>query len=207
MSLEQSITTWIKALKAGDSDALTPLWERYAGRLAKLARARKARLGGRPAVGTDEEDAIVSAFAALQQGLSAGQFPDLNDRDDLWKLMHVLTTRAVFNHARRERAAKRGGGHVRLASDLSDSDQSEAGLDVFVAAEASPEVLVQLAEETELLLDRLGNDTLRQVAIWKLEGYTNEEIRERLGCSLRTVVSRLKLIREIWLRDADGPGS
>jgi len=207
MSLEESVTAWINALKAGDKDALAPLWERYAGRLAKVARARRARLVGRPAVDTDEEDAIISAFDALHRGVTAGDFHKFNDRDDLWNVLVMLTTRAVIDHARRESAAKRGGGHVRLATDLQDNDRNDGGLDGFAAAEANPEFLIQLAEESESLLDRLGDDTLRQIAIWKLEGYTNEEIRERLGCSIRTVKSRVSLIREIWRRAADGPCS
>ena len=38
---------------------------------------------------------------------------------------------------------------------------------------------------------------LRQVAVWKLEGYTNAEIAERQGCSLPTVERRLALIRRL----------
>jgi DNA-binding CsgD family transcriptional regulator len=32
-----------------------------------------------------------------------------------------------------------------------------------------------------------------------MEGYTNDEIAERLGCARRTVARRLELIRKIWL--------
>jgi DNA-directed RNA polymerase specialized sigma24 family protein len=32
----------------------------------------------------------------------------------------------------------------------------------------------------------------------KLEGYTNEEIADRLGWSLRTVERRLQDIRQLW---------
>jgi hypothetical protein len=31
-----------------------------------------------------------------------------------------------------------------------------------------------------------------------MEGYSNEEIREHLGCSLRTVTLKLALIRALW---------
>jgi hypothetical protein len=31
-----------------------------------------------------------------------------------------------------------------------------------------------------------------------MEGYTNEEIRVKLGCSLRTVANELELIRRTW---------
>ena len=32
----------------------------------------------------------------------------------------------------------------------------------------------------------------------KLEGYTNDEIAGQLGCSVRTVERRLRLIRKKW---------
>jgi DNA-directed RNA polymerase specialized sigma24 family protein len=212
MSLEESgsVTQWIGALKAGDADALGPLWERYAGRLMRLARARRARLGGRPGAEADEEDAVLSAFAALHRGAAAGQFPELTDRGDLWRLLAVLTTRKVINQARRGAATKRGGGQVVRAADLAtDPGASAPGLDGLAAAAANPELIAQVAEETDRLLDRLGDNSLRQVALWKLEGYTNEEIRARLGCSLRTVTNKLELIRRRWEKAAgeeSGPG-
>ena len=58
------------------------------------------------------------------------------------------------------------------------------------------------AEEYRRLLDRLGDEALRQVAIDRLEGYTNDEIASRLGCARRTVARRLDLIRKIW--EAEG---
>ena len=42
----------------------------------------------------------------------------------------------------------------------------------------------------------LTDPGLRQIALWKLEGYTNPEIAERLECTLRTV--ERKLDRAYW---------
>ena len=63
-----------------------------------------------------------------------------------------------------------------------------------------------VADETARLLDRLGDDSLRQIALWRMEGYTSDEIAGRLGCARRTVARRLDLIREIWGADADAQG-
>jgi DNA-directed RNA polymerase specialized sigma24 family protein len=41
------------------------------------------------------------------------------------------------------------------------------------------------------------------LATAKLEGYTNDEIAEQLGCSQRTVERRLHLIRKKW--EQEGP--
>jgi len=52
-----------------------------------------------------------------------------------------------------------------------------------------------------LLLGRL-EPAQRQIAQWKLDGYTNAEIAQRLGCGLRTVERRLELIRRIWEQES-----
>ena len=64
-----------------------------------------------------------------------------------------------------------------------------------------------VADETAHLLDRLGDATLRQIALWRMEGYTSDEIAGRLGCARRTVARRLDLIRQIWGADEGGPGA
>ena len=63
-----------------------------------------------------------------------------------------------------------------------------------------------VADETAHLLDRLGDAALRQIALWRMEGYTSDEIADRLGCARRTVARRLDLIRQIWGAEADAIG-
>ena len=41
-------------------------------------------------------------------------------------------------------------------------------------------------------------EPLRQLAVWKMEGYTNQQIADLLGCSLATVERKLALIRATW---------
>jgi DNA-directed RNA polymerase specialized sigma24 family protein len=62
-------------------------------------------------------------------------------------------------------------------------------------------VVAQMSEEYARLLGQLGDDELRTVALWCLEGYTVEEIAARLGCVARGVKRRLRLIRSIWERE------
>jgi DNA-directed RNA polymerase specialized sigma24 family protein len=42
---------------------------------------------------------------------------------------------------------------------------------------------------------------LQDVATWKLEGYTNDEIAARLGCVTSTVERKLARIRTMWARE------
>jgi DNA-directed RNA polymerase specialized sigma24 family protein len=199
-----SITEWIAGMKAGDLTAAQPLWERYFARMVDLARARLRTSGrrGRDAA-SDEEDAALSAFDSLCAGLSRGQFPQLADRDDLWRILVVITTRKVRAQARRRLRQKRGEGRVHPASDCNEGDSDDDLLARAVGSEPTPEFAAMIAEEYRLLLDRLGDEVLRQVAILRMEGFTTDAIADQLGCARRTVARQLALIRRILTADSD----
>jgi DNA-directed RNA polymerase specialized sigma24 family protein len=190
MSSEGSITQWIARLKAGDRAAAQPLWEGYFRRLVALARVH---LRAAPRRAADEEDVALSAFDSFCRRAERGQFPRLADRDDLWQLLVVLTVRKAANLVHHERRQSRGGGRVLTLSDL-----AERGVEPPLSAEPSPELAAQVADECRRLLGLLGDDTLRSVALWKLEGDTNAEIAARLGCIEQTVERKLRAIRRLW---------
>jgi DNA-directed RNA polymerase specialized sigma24 family protein len=79
-----------------------------------------------------------------------------------------------------------------------NSSAQEAGLAQIEGPEPTPAFAAQVAEECRRLLERLDSPELRSVALRKVEGYGNEEIAAELGCGLRTVERRLRLIRSIW---------
>jgi DNA-directed RNA polymerase specialized sigma24 family protein len=62
-----------------------------------------------------------------------------------------------------------------------------------------------MAEQTQRLLGQLGDPQLRQIALWKMEGYTNEEVASGLNCALSTVERRLRLIRDLWSHEESEP--
>src|SRR5438309_1437776 len=95
-----SVSRWLGDLKAGDLTAAQPLWERYFARLVGLARSRLR--AGRRAAAHDEEDAALSAFQSFCDGAANGRFPQLSDRDDLWRLLVVITARKAGAHTERE---------------------------------------------------------------------------------------------------------
>lgn len=193
-----SVTHWLGDLKVGDMAAAQPLWERYFGQLVVLARAKLRRLP-RAGAEQDEEDAALSAFNSFCAGAARGKFPKLDDREDLWKLLVVITARKAIAQANRRQRLKRGGGRV-----VEEADANPKGLDLVAGAEPTPEFAAMVAEEFQRLLDALEDDGLREVAVRRMEGYTCDEIADRLGCARRTVARRLDLIRQTWL---DGDGS
>jgi RNA polymerase sigma factor (sigma-70 family) len=195
-----SVTRWIGDLVAGDAagSAAQKLWERYFERLVHLARDR-LRTGPRgPA---DAEDAALDAFDSFCRGATAGRFPRLDDRDDLWALLVTITARKASEQVRRERRLKRGGGRVRGERELGQADPDAGGLDELIGREPTPELAAMMAEQYLHLLGRLDDETLRRIAAWKLEGYSNEEIAARLGCGRRTVERKLGVIRTTWRAD------
>jgi DNA-directed RNA polymerase specialized sigma24 family protein len=191
-----SVTRWIDQLKAGDPDAAQPLWERYFDRLVRLAR-QKLVSGRRRGGDEDEEDAALSAFDSFCAGAARGRFPMLGDREDLWRLLVVITARKAGAQAQRRRAQKRGGDLNRI--DLAAGEDVDGLiLEELAGSEPTPEFAAIIVEEYDRLLGALEDDDLRRVAVWRLEGLTNDEIADRLGCARRTVARRLDLIRKIW---------
>ena len=193
-----SVTQWLQDLKEGDEQSAQLLWERYFDQLTVLARKR---IGGIARLATDGEDVALSAFHSLCTGVGDGRFADLADRESLWKLLVTIAVRKAKKTVRDEFRQKRGGGAVLGESALMSREDVAAGvhgLERVLGNEPTPEFAAQVAEEWHELLNRLNDDELRKIAIWKMEGLTSNEIAQRLGKALATIERRLKLIRTIW---------
>lgn len=204
MSVEDSVARWVDGLRASDEESARVLWRRYFERLVRLA-------GSKLPPGTrrefDEEDVALSAFRSLCDGVRAGRFPDLDDPDNLWALLVVITGSKVSNRLRAQRARKRGGGLVRGDSGFRGpgGDADAVAIEQVVGREPTADFAAEVAEDCERLLAELPTDDLREVALMKMAGHTSEEIADRTGSSRRTVSRRLGLIRRAWAAHAEGP--
>jgi DNA-directed RNA polymerase specialized sigma24 family protein len=187
MPTDGSVTHWIHLLRDGDQAGAQRLWDRYFRQLHAVAHGK---LGGRNVAIADAEDVALSAMQSVFRGLEQGRFPKLADRDNLIRLLVVVTARKVAHLLRDERCQKRGGDHR--------SAMVEVSLEDVIGNEPTPEFAAQVVEESERLLNILGRDDLRRVALWKLEGYTNTEIAQKLRCAPRSVDRKLLLIRNLW---------
>jgi DNA-directed RNA polymerase specialized sigma24 family protein len=192
-----SVSDWVQQLQAGDRAAAQKLWERYFQQLVRIARAK---LRDTPRAAADEEDVALSAFGSFCRGAEPGRFPQLSDRHDLWRVLVVITARKAVDLARHERRHKRAGGGSKPSGHAPASAGADQ-LEQLAAPEPTPEFVAQLAEECERLLGSLRYAGLRSVAVWKMEGYTNAEIAEKLGCGLRSVERKLGLIRSTWEKE------
>lgn len=197
MTSEGSVTQWITEFKEVDDEAAQKLWQRYYERLLYLCRRH---LGDRPRRVADEEDVALSAFNNLFQAIQQNRYPQLCDREDLWKLLLVIGAREASHQKEHESRKKRGGGRVRTES-TTDADGSffgDADFDKIVGKELTPEFIATMAEQVERLLQQLGDANLQRIAQMKMEGYTNKEIADDRDLSLRDVERKLKSIREQW---------
>lgn len=178
-----SVSHWIEGLRDGDSASAQELWNRYFARLKRIAEAKLSSL----ARGVSGEDIALSAMKSVMMGVQQNRFPDLADRTNLWPLLVTITARKVISEQRRQLAVKR----PKVACSL-DAVQD------YIGVEPTPEFAAEVVDELEHLVNKLDDPTLATITHMKLSGFSNEEIASQLDCSTRTVVRKLKLIREEW---------
>jgi DNA-directed RNA polymerase specialized sigma24 family protein len=200
---EDSVTQWIADLRSCDRDEATRLlWSRYFERLARLGQARLRAIARGPA---DGEDVALSAFDSFFRGSAEGRFSQLAGRDDLWRLLTTIVIRKASNRRRSEGQLKRGAGRVVVGSDLGaadpDGNDPLAGL---ASSDPTPEFAAELTDEIQRRFEELPDESLRVVALLRMEGYSNAEIASALDCSPRSVERKLELIRAVWGREAAG---
>jgi DNA-directed RNA polymerase specialized sigma24 family protein len=199
-SPDDTVALWVAGLQNGNSDCALRLYREIYDRLVRVSKRRLRDCKLRWA---DEEDVALSVFESFCQRATQGQFPRLHNRGELWKLLVTITYRKTRHYVRFDRRQKRGGGQIRGESAfLSPTDSRNLGLNAVPSKDDLPaDLLLLLAEESERLLAVLGDKSLAQIAIWKMEGHTDAEIATRLGCVERTVERKLQRIREKWSRE------
>jgi DNA-directed RNA polymerase specialized sigma24 family protein len=180
MSSAGSVTHWVSQVKIGSPEAARQLWDRYFDRLVRLARSKLRDIHR---VVADEEDVALNAFDSFCRRAADGRFEQLLDRDDLWRLLAVITVRKAIDLRRREK---------------SSTDDARPDLEHLLSREPTPDMALQIAEECRHLFDLLGEDELRSIASWKMDGLSDEAIARKLDCAVRTVQRRLGVIRAIW---------
>lgn len=190
------VVTWLGRLHHVDDKAAEKIWNEYFPKLARLARAR---LGTLPRRAFDEEDIAISALKSFFRGAGEGRF-QLRDRDDLWKLLVTITVRKVTAERRRFFADKRGGGNVRGDSVFYNPNKGDQqmGFEQVLDENRMPEFVDDVVRACEDLLGMLNKEALRNTALMKMEGHTNQEISTELGCSVARTKQRLSEIRRIW---------
>ena len=189
MTSDGSVTHWIREIQDGNRQVAKDLWERYFTQLVRLARDE---LHGARRQLADEEDVALSVFDSFCRAAEKGRFPDMEDRDSLWRLLVKMTARKSIDLRRHETRLRRGGP---AKASLADELAGDNALAHAIGDAPSPEFAAIMAEEFREILEMLNDDELRELAIGKMEGYTNDDLAKQLKCSVRTIERRLNLIR------------
>ncbi len=195
-----SITRLIQDLKAGNQDAADEIWRIYFRRVVEVARRR---LPPFPQDQQDAEDVALTAMHGLYDGAQGGRFDQLYDRDDLWRLLVAITRNKSLEQIRRNGRIKRGG-EFRL---IHPADGASNPLQNLVDHEPTPESRLLLQEKVQILLNAIDDPLLRQIARWRLEELSCDEIAQKLGRTVRTIERKIERIRGIWQSLLPDPGA
>ena len=182
----RSVTRLIRAAQQNRESAVGPLLALYFNRLVQLARKQLQNL---PGMANYDEDLALRSFYSVYRRVQDPDRPlEMAGRDDLWRLLATRTIFRSIDLIRRYRPAEVPG----------DGD-----LELLLTREPTPEEAAATADECRRLLDLLGDPDLRQIALWKVEGHTNEEIAKRLNCVLRTIERKVRRIRTLWKHELE----
>lgn len=183
MSPDDSFHELMARLKAGDDDAATQLFNRFACRLIALARSR---LDPRIRQKVDPEDVVLSAFGSFFRRQANDEF-DLGGWDSLWGLLSAITLHKCGRQVEHFRAAKRA-----IRRELS-SAEAEA-VRAAVAREPTAAEVAVFHETLEQVM-RTVEPRERQVLQLRLQGYTVPEISAEVQFTEFTVEAVLKRIK------------
>jgi len=184
-------------LRAGQDEAATQVFDRFAGHLVALARKR---LDARVLQKVDPEDVLQSVFRSFFARYPSGQLGSFASWDNLWAMLVVLTLRkcgrqmdyfhAACRDVRREVAAPSDPDGSALAGSADEPTPSEAAM---------------LTETVERLMGCLDGRH-RDILALRLQGHPPPEISSRLGCTERTVYRVLERVKQ-WLEAVESePG-
>ena len=150
MESEQSITRMLTDLKTGDEAAAQEIWNRFFHRVCGLAKKKLADNRERLA---DHEDVALSAMNALCIGAREGRFRQLENRDDLWQILAMITVRRAANVWRKQKSRGEGGeSMLGVGGDV-------FGIDEILEGKEDAQLMDRLDEDCESLLSLLGRET------------------------------------------------
>jgi RNA polymerase sigma-70 factor (ECF subfamily) len=179
MAASDSFADIMAGLRAGDQAAAREVFQRFVRKLVRLAGSQFDAVLRRK---VDPEDVVQSAYKSFFLRYGAGKL-EVHDWDNLWALLTVITLRKCFDRVEYHRAERRDVQREAAAQP------GAAGTEPWweaVAREPTPEEAAVLAETVEQLLRGLAADE-RPILEMSLQGYTTQEISERLGRPERSV--------------------
>lgn len=187
---DSSITQWLQRLRSGESDAARQIWNRYYPRIVRFAELHLEKNADHA---VDGEDVAQSAFRTVYLAVMDGKYPNIDDRNNLWRLLLVATLNRVRRHYRDIHALKRSVD--KLAS------KPVTGRKMLMEL-SGPAAEAELADLVETLLRHLDQEDptgeLRQIALLQLEQHSATAIAQRLQKRKTYVLQRIRWVRILW---------
>jgi RNA polymerase sigma-70 factor, ECF subfamily len=179
-----SVREMVDRLGARDEEAARYVFDRFAHRLAAMARSR---LNYRIRQKIDPEDVLQSVYLSFFLRNQRGQF-DLMDWESLRSVLVVITLRKCQRWNTRFRTQARD-----VRAEVSVQGESGGGWEPL-SREPTPEEAAILADLLEQLLRGLSPRD-RQIVRCSLQGMTAPEIGATIGRSERTVLRVLERVK------------
>jgi RNA polymerase sigma-70 factor (ECF subfamily) len=176
----------IDQLRAGDDDAATRVFNRFARRILGLAR-QQLHATLRPKL--DPEDVLQSVFRSFFNRQRAGRFT-IESWDSLWGILMVMTLRKC-----RRRIAYFKAGRRNTQREKPWDENGEANGDpALFTREPTPSEAAILIDIVGKLMAGLPEDD-RAILTLHLQGCTIAEIKAQTGRAIRTIRRILERIR------------
>ena len=187
MSQDSSFDELMAQLRAGDQNAATQVFHRYANRLLGLARSR---LGKTMGIKVDPEDVTQSVFRSFFTRHADGQF-ELEGWDSLWGLLTIITIRKCNRQFEHFLARRRDVN--REVSTPPTSSETDTDWEA-IARDPTPSEAAILTETVEQLMRSLPVREQHMLAL-RLQGHKVPEISSKVGRTERTVRRVLERIK------------
>jgi len=163
------------------------LVDRYADRLMGLARKRiSQRLASR----VDPEDIVQSVFRTFFRRVKENKF-SIADHDDLIRLLMRITVHKTLRQVAYHKAAKRDP-----SAETPQGEEHQERMLELLDGEPTPEAVNVFEDQMVHFFAKLKPDE-RKILEMRMEGYSNEEIAEKLGTYDRKIRRSAERIRAL----------
>jgi RNA polymerase sigma-70 factor, ECF subfamily len=181
----------LRKFRSGSEDAATTLYLRYADRLQRLANHQvSSELASR----VDPEDIVQSVFRTFFRRAADGQY-NIADKEDLWKLLLVMSLNKIRSSGTFHNAAKRSSRNTKSLINENDSrmDHPNEETPFQILKMTVEEIVRELPEEQH------------EIIFLRIQGFDIDEIAERSGRAKRSIERILQGFRKRLLKELGEP--
>jgi RNA polymerase sigma-70 factor, ECF subfamily len=177
-----NVTALLNRMQSGDQEAGDEVAALVYGELHRLAAIEMRR---------EREGHTLQTTALVHEAylkLAGSESLEIQNRGHFFAVASLQMRRILVDHARSNRAQRRGGGDFKVGLDGLQIAAAEAGIDVLSL------------DESLKVLERLDPRAAKVVELRYFGGYTDKEVATTLDVSLATVRRDWEFARS-WLFD------